>query len=684
MLKVSRGDAGLRSPIGETLSPQRKRNRRSAAASDSLASLVMPTESNYSMIQPSSTSSSTRKKHSKYKHRATPSSLEQISRTAAATPVISAEKKSSTATAAAHFKRSNKKSASSKMKHGGKRSYKSVAASSSLLTAGMDKHHDSNNDNIHGSPQKKQHKKKRQISPRSKSKLESLVTQIPQGGETSHHKEQGKLKEHGVQQQKKTATTAKGSLVMVQPRTWPGMNKLGGVGRVIAVHSSTAYDLDSSQQQQNNYQKKGGSTSDVIDASTTVTYDVSYVLGGKDKNIEAEFVSLHDTNQEAPRERHQRVPITTIVAEKDKEERPKKKEAKKRKKVNLSERMRARASPSKKKEAMKKRNDPDINTNTRGKQLKQLHKVRDEQNSFKTAAEEEEEDPSASAIKSPAFSLSSQFSNQGGTFSPLDYLADSYPKIETPILEEYTEKWSGEQRQRQQQQLQQHQKQNPEEILGEERADDPSSSVVSTDEDGSEFTPTPQRRKRDSSIRNSRRNAKTDMSPLSENKSLELEYGRLALKKQEIERKLKMYKSDAQRINPWASTSVEQSEHLDTSGSASFGQTAPDRRDELERRSRNVTYGNTLQNPMTRYDNGMPSQEDVEFGEMVYRRNMAVRQRDRYSKPSKPKKKRRRRVVETITRVIHEESEDDGSSISDRQLLSDARYSDNRDYMSQN
>jgi hypothetical protein len=69
----------------------------------------------------------------------------------------------------------------------------------------------------------------------------------------------------------------KGSVVMVQARTWPGINKHGGVGRVTKVHSST---------------ESGGNA---------VKYDVTYVLGGKEKNVDESFVQLHATvNEESP------------------------------------------------------------------------------------------------------------------------------------------------------------------------------------------------------------------------------------------------------------------------------------------------------------------------------------------------------------------------------------------------
>ena len=58
----------------------------------------------------------------------------------------------------------------------------------------------------------------------------------------------------------------KGSIVQVQSRTWPGSNKPGGVARITAIHPP-------------------------IDNAST-TYDVAYVLGGKEKGVEEQYVTL--------------------------------------------------------------------------------------------------------------------------------------------------------------------------------------------------------------------------------------------------------------------------------------------------------------------------------------------------------------------------------------------------------
>ena len=61
-----------------------------------------------------------------------------------------------------------------------------------------------------------------------------------------------------------------GLVVHVQSRTWPGVNKLGGVARITRV--------------------KG-------DACTGVRYDVKYVLGGRERDVDAAFVRVHEEGQ---------------------------------------------------------------------------------------------------------------------------------------------------------------------------------------------------------------------------------------------------------------------------------------------------------------------------------------------------------------------------------------------------
>ncbi|KAL9189305.1 hypothetical protein ACHAXT_011795 [Thalassiosira profunda] len=62
---------------------------------------------------------------------------------------------------------------------------------------------------------------------------------------------------------------AKGTIVTVEARTWPGINKPGGVARVTKVHPA-----------------EGGQSA---------RYDVAYVLGGKEKKVEGEYVSIQES-----------------------------------------------------------------------------------------------------------------------------------------------------------------------------------------------------------------------------------------------------------------------------------------------------------------------------------------------------------------------------------------------------
>ena len=69
------------------------------------------------------------------------------------------------------------------------------------------------------------------------------------------------------------STFAVGTIVQVEDRCWPGINKQGGVGRITKVHVD------------------GGS----------ILYDVAYVLGGREKKVEAVFVSEQELDQKRNR-----------------------------------------------------------------------------------------------------------------------------------------------------------------------------------------------------------------------------------------------------------------------------------------------------------------------------------------------------------------------------------------------
>ncbi len=80
---------------------------------------------------------------------------------------------------------------------------------------------------------------------------------------------------------------SKGSIVVVQSRTWPGSNKPGGVARVTAVHTiEVPINPDETT--------TGIGTS----CTSKKKYDVSYVLGGKEKGVEEEYVRLQSSSND--------------------------------------------------------------------------------------------------------------------------------------------------------------------------------------------------------------------------------------------------------------------------------------------------------------------------------------------------------------------------------------------------
>ncbi|KAL3657646.1 hypothetical protein V7S43_017449 [Phytophthora oleae] len=66
-----------------------------------------------------------------------------------------------------------------------------------------------------------------------------------------------------------------GTTVSVAKRTWPGMNKLGGVGRIKKVNKET-----------------------LPNGNKRFTYNIAYVLSGNDKNVERKYISVVDLDAE--------------------------------------------------------------------------------------------------------------------------------------------------------------------------------------------------------------------------------------------------------------------------------------------------------------------------------------------------------------------------------------------------
>jgi len=213
------------------------------------------------------------------------------------------------------------------------------------------------------------------------------------------------------------------------------------------------------------------------------------------------------------------------------------------------------------------------------------------------------------------------------------------------------------------------------------------------------------------------------MSPSKINEHLEVEYGRLAFLKLDLERKMQMEKTDAEKIRPWMYNSPITGMGAMVSSNNMMTDGGKENNDSMICHSGKSGNNNDVAREFP------PSREAVAFGEMAYQRIMAEQssakswnggrreekeesaastdvtnherkrqrapkypgighkreergkelnhlERDEYlgrgnnsrstfrpsTKPIPKKKKRKRRVVETITRVIHEESEEEGST----------------------
>jgi hypothetical protein len=107
--------------------------------------------------------------------------------------------------------------------------------------------------------------------------MKSLKSEVSSFTNLQIQKEQGFIMEHtspivtSIPEEQSNIIT-EGSVVVVQSRTWIGINRLGGVGRVIKVHNTAA----------------GNETN-----NATNKYDVAYVLGGRESNVDASFVTLY-------------------------------------------------------------------------------------------------------------------------------------------------------------------------------------------------------------------------------------------------------------------------------------------------------------------------------------------------------------------------------------------------------
>ncbi|KAL9187900.1 hypothetical protein ACHAXT_006278 [Thalassiosira profunda] len=245
------------------------------------------------------------------------------------------------------------------------------------------------------------------------------------------------------------------------------------------------------------------------------------------------------------------------------------------------------------------------------------------------------------------------------SYSPLDYRPENgtdaaKPDAASQMLESYAEKWAKPSPKQKRGEVME--RDEPSESSSQDVADvqekDDKSSVVSTSsnsEDDDEAD-----------------DGKSDLPGKGREPDLELEYGRLAFMKKELEHKMNLHKLDAAQVNPWTCPPPVGGSEASPAAKTGAGEKLGSGDLQLVRAQ------------------SRPSRGDVAFGEMAFQKMMAERRsgqshgggvregygRDRgesmlTSRPSsksRPKKKRKRRVVETITRVIHEESEEEGSS----------------------
>ena len=68
-------------------------------------------------------------------------------------------------------------------------------------------------------------------------------------------------------------TITKGTIVFVQSRTWPGINKPGGVARVTKVYPA------------------------VDNGGNSIKYDVTYILGGKEPRVDESFITINEVDE---------------------------------------------------------------------------------------------------------------------------------------------------------------------------------------------------------------------------------------------------------------------------------------------------------------------------------------------------------------------------------------------------
>jgi len=241
------------------------------------------------------------------------------------------------------------------------------------------------------------------------------------------------------------------------------------------------------------------------------------------------------------------------------------------------------------------------------------------------------------------------------SYSPLDYRPQNNTNnanVSTPMLKSYVEQWTkpSPENNRNDSKWKDRAHTSVGQKRGEERSvnsppkddldrmDDPSSSsVVSTssnsdddDEEGGGSDGTIEKSKQliTKASHSEKENTCLSSPPLKMNEDLELEYGRLAFLKQELERKMKMHKMDAEKINPWMYNSpIIGMGVVATNNTMAGGKESAGPNKFLLEASAATNNDDSVYQSGNSGDvavaGGAPSREDVAFGEMAYQRIMA-------------------------------------------------------------
>lgn len=87
------------------------------------------------------------------------------------------------------------------------------------------------------------------------------------------------------------ATFNIGDLVFVERRAWSGINKEGGVGKITYIHQPIIQQENNNEIDDNN-DDDDNEIDNENNNDNLPTYDVTYVLGGKEQKIPVKYITL--------------------------------------------------------------------------------------------------------------------------------------------------------------------------------------------------------------------------------------------------------------------------------------------------------------------------------------------------------------------------------------------------------